>query len=84
MQPRLLDYDNTQFLLIGHGDDALEKATKPQNGEDQKAEKEVPLEEMEILEGEDGSRVKGLKEDHAVFTDLGLSSEEYPKVQTTW
>lgn len=84
LQPKLLDYDNTQFLLIGHGNDALNKATKPQDGEDREAEKETPLEEMEKLEGEDESRIEGLKEDDAVFIDLGLSSREYPKVQTTF
>ncbi|KAG8529354.1 uncharacterized protein KY384_005990 [Bacidia gigantensis] len=42
LHPKLLDFNNTQFLLIGHGDDSLEKATKPQNGEEEKAEKETP------------------------------------------
>ena len=61
LQPKLLDYENTQFLLIGHNDDALEKAAKPQNGEEEKAEKETPLEEMETLEHEDEIRVEHLK-----------------------
>lgn len=61
LQPKLLNYDNTQFLLIGHKDDALEKAAKPQNGEEEKPEKETPLEEMETLEHEDGIRVEHLK-----------------------
>ena len=84
LQPKLLDYEYTQFLLIGHGEGSLEKATQPQDGEDQKAEKETPMEEIEKLEGEDESRVKGLDGDHAVFVDLGLSSKDYPKFQTTW
>ena len=61
LQPKLLDYENTQFLLIGHNDDALEKAAKPQNGEEEKPEKETPLEEMETLEHEDEIRVEHLK-----------------------
>lgn len=84
LQPKLLNYDNTQFLLIGHNDDALEKAAKPQNGEEEEPEKETPLEEMETLEHEDESRIKHLKGDDSVFTDLGLSAKEYPKLQTTW
>ena len=84
LQPKMLNYENTQFLLIGHGEDALEKAAKPQDGEDEKSDKETPLEEIEKLEGEDEGRIKGLGKDHAVFTDLGLSSKEYPRMQTTW
>ena len=61
LQPRLLNYDNTQFLLIGHNDDALEKAAKPQDGEEDKAEKETPLEQLETLEHEDEIRVEHLK-----------------------
>ena len=61
LQPKLLDYENTQFLLIGHNDDALEKAAKPQNGEEEKPEKETPLEEMETLEHEDEIRIEHLK-----------------------
>ena len=61
LQPRLLDYENTQFLLIGHNDDALEKAAKAQDGEEEKPEKETPLEEMETLEHEDEIRVEHLK-----------------------
>lgn len=84
LQPKLLDYEFTQFLLIGHGEGSLEKATQPQDGEDRKDEKETPMEEMERLEDEDESRVKGLDGNHAVFVDLGLSSKDYPKLQTTW
>ncbi len=61
LHPKLLDYENTQFLLIGHNDDALEKAAKPQNGEETETEKETPLEEMETLEHEDEIRVEHLK-----------------------
>ena len=84
LKPRLLDYDNTQFLLIGHGDGALEKAAKAQNDEEKEENKETPLHEIEKLEEEDENRVKGLGMEDAVFTDLGLSSKEYSKVRTAW
>ena len=60
LQPKLLDYENTQFLIIGHGDHGLEKAAKPQNGEEEKPEMETPLEEVEKLEHEDELRVQHL------------------------
>lgn len=61
LQPKLLNYENTQFLLIGHADNSsLEKATEEpprgiKDGED------TPLEEMEKLEHEDELRVEHLK-----------------------
>ena len=79
LQPRLLDYVNTQFLLIGHGGDGLGKATQPQ-GEGE----EGMIEEMERLEGEDRRRVRGLGGGEAVFVDLGLSAKEFKGVMTTW
>ncbi|KAL8960098.1 MAG: hypothetical protein Q9193_003141 [Seirophora villosa] len=83
LEPKLLDYENTQFLLIGHHEDSLEKATVPQP-DDEKTDKEEPKAEMEKLEHEDDQRVQHLKGDDTVFEDLGLSSKEYPKLQTTW
>ena len=59
LKPELLEYENTQFLFIGHKDDALEKAAQPQQGEE--GQKETPLEELEKLEEEDEERVEGLK-----------------------
>lgn len=61
LEPKLLNYENTQFLIIGHKEEALEKATKPQNGEDEKPEKDTPLEEIEKLEHEDEIRVEHLR-----------------------
>ena len=61
LEPHLLNYENTQFLIIGHHEESLEKATKPQDGEDQKPDKETPLEEVEKLEHEDELRVTHLK-----------------------
>ncbi|KAL8855341.1 MAG: hypothetical protein Q9178_008013 [Gyalolechia marmorata] len=83
LEPKLLDYENTQFLIIGHNDDALEKATVPQP-DDEEQNKQEPKEELEKLEHEDELRVEHLKGDDTVFEDLGLSSKEYPKLQTTW
>ena len=60
LRPEMLNYENCQFLLIGHGDGALEKATEAQNGEEKSDKKETPLEEVEKLEDEDALRVEHL------------------------
>lgn len=60
LQPKLLDYVNTQFLVIGHAGNGLEKATE-QQPVDEKHDKDTPLEEMEKLEQEDELRVEHLK-----------------------
>lgn len=60
LQPKLLDYVNTQFLLIGHASNNLEQATEQQPS-DEKQDKDAPLEEMEKLEHEDELRVEHLK-----------------------
>ena len=60
LQPKLLDYVNTQFLLIGHASSNLEQATEQQPS-DEKQDKDTPLEEMEKLEHEDELRVEHLK-----------------------
>jgi hypothetical protein len=59
LQPKLLDYENTQFLLIGESK-GLENAltSLPR---DEKQDKDSPLKEMEQLEREDEIRVKHLK-----------------------
>lgn len=62
LQPKLLDYDNTQILFIGEQTDDISKATEP-SPKDQKNDKETPLEEMEKLEHEDEIRVTHLKGD---------------------
>ena len=60
LQPKLLNYENTQFLLIGSAVEGIDKATEQSsNGED--AEKDTPLEAMEKLEHEDEIRVEHLK-----------------------
>ena len=60
LQAKHLDYENAQFLIIGHKDDALAKGVAPQK-EDQEQNKDEPKEEMEKLEHEDEIRVKHLE-----------------------
>lgn len=60
LQPKHLDYEKAQFLIIGEGQGGAEKATQPQP-QDEKEGKEKPLEEMEKLEAEDEIRVRHLK-----------------------
>ena len=60
LEPKLLDYVNTQFLVIGNSDNDLTKATE-QQAVDAKHDKDTPLEEMEKLEHEDELRVEHLK-----------------------
>jgi hypothetical protein len=61
LQPRHIDYENAQVLLIGSSkEDAFERATAPQP-EDGEGEGDTPQEEMEKLEGEDERRIEHLK-----------------------
>lgn len=52
LEPELLDYDNTQILIIGEGMGSVEKATEEQEGDAKDSKKEAPVEEMEKLEDE--------------------------------
>lgn len=97
--PETLDYEGAQFLLIGEGLGDINKAVEP-SSKDEKHDKEKPEAELEKLEEEvsvfakwlliytdlfkDHERVMHLNEDDPVFADLGLSSKEYPHLQTTW
>ena len=60
LQPKHLDYVNTQFILIGHKENAFEKATDQKN-QDEGEGKDRPLEELEKLKHEDEIRVEHLK-----------------------
>lgn len=60
MQPKHLDYVNTQVLFIGEGLGELGKAVEQQD-EDAKDKKETPAEELEKLEHEDEVRADNLK-----------------------
>ena len=63
LQPKHLDYENAQFLLIGEGYGDFGKALEPAE-EEQGDEKETPREELEKLEDEDGNRIQHLKGKH--------------------
>ena len=52
LEPELLDYENTQFLVIGEGMGNVEKATEEQGKDKKDEKKEAPAEEMEKLEDE--------------------------------
>ncbi|EXJ95749.1 hypothetical protein A1O1_00873 [Capronia coronata CBS 617.96] len=80
LDPKYLDYPNTQVLIIGgHWDKATEQRPK-----DDRENNAPPEEELDKLEGEDEIRVKHLNGDDAVFADLGVASKDFPKVPTTW
>lgn len=54
LEPELLDYVNTQFLVIGEGMGNVEKATEEQQKDENDEKKETPAEEVEKLEDEVG------------------------------
>lgn len=83
-RPNHLDYDNSQTLLIGESS-GIEKALTPQE-EDEKANKDKPLEAMEELEEEDLKRMKHMPGDSSasIYADLKARAEDYPKLQTTF
>jgi hypothetical protein len=82
LNPKHLNYPNTQFLLVGESS-GIQKATEPQK--DAEGD-EAPLEELEKLEDEDTHRMQDLKGDDstAIFTDLEARAADYPKLQTTF
>lgn len=84
LKPELLDYENTQFLIIGEGMGDINSAMQEMSCDQKDGEKEAPIKEMEKLEDEDQIRIEHLKDNDPIFADLGLSSKEYPKTQTTW
>ena len=109
LEPELLDYVNTQFLVIGEGLGDFGRAVDEMSKDQKDGGKEKPVEELEQLEEEvsrnllwpypqirsyalnvltnyeqDHDRVENLREDDPIFADLGLSSKEYHKLQTTW
>ncbi|CZS95011.1 uncharacterized protein RAG0_04812 [Rhynchosporium agropyri] len=84
LEPALLAYQNTQFLLIGEGMGDVDNAVQEMKKDAKDDEKVKPVEELEKLEEEDHDRVEHLKGDDPIFADLGLSSKEYDTLQTTW
>ncbi|KAF2672219.1 hypothetical protein BT63DRAFT_191717 [Microthyrium microscopicum] len=80
-KPELLDYDNAQVLLIGHGDEtsqAENAAPSPGNGEKEEEE------DLGDLADEDAHRVHKISGDDTIFDDLKISHKEYPEVASTW
>jgi hypothetical protein len=55
LEPELLDYENTQFLIIGEGMGDVDKATEEQKEDAKDDEKDTPAEELEKLEDEVGA-----------------------------
>jgi hypothetical protein len=52
LEPELLDYQNTQMLLIGEAFDEFGKAVREQSKDAENTQKEKPIEELEKLEEE--------------------------------
>jgi hypothetical protein len=52
LEPELLDYANTQFLIIGEGMGNIDAATKEMGQDKKDDEKEKPIEEIQQLEEE--------------------------------
>jgi hypothetical protein len=97
LKPEILDYANAQVLLIGEDvNKALEGL--PRDERDGKEEPKEEMEKLEgedevrvkHLKGEfgcfarDWASVLTRTGDDAIFKDLGISKNEYPKVPTTW
>ena len=83
--PKHLDVVNTQFLLIGESS-GLQKAMQAGENDQENADKEMPMDEMERLEEEDTARMNNLSKDSstAIFADLEAQAKNYPKLQTTF
>lgn len=58
LEPEFLDYEASQFLVIGEGQGNLGRAVEEQSKDADDDEKEKPEEEMEKLEEEDHDRVE--------------------------
>jgi len=76
LTPKLLDYTNTQLLLIGEGLGVMRRTAElERDHEDLEGE-------MKELAKED--RMAHLEEHDPVFTEMDLISQEHRKIQTTW
>ncbi|CAG8950895.1 hypothetical protein HYFRA_00003112 [Hymenoscyphus fraxineus] len=82
--PELLEYENTQFLVIGEAAGNMDKALEEMKKDEKDETKEKPEEEVEKLVEEDHDRVASLKEDDPIFADLGLSAGEHNHLTSTW
>ncbi|KKK16698.1 hypothetical protein ARAM_004014 [Aspergillus rambellii] len=83
MEPELIDYPNAQFLMIGSTSGGLAKVALAEPGET-RPEEEEPQEEVIKMEEENEDRIETLGGDHAIYEDLGIHAQKYPKLTTTW
>ncbi|KAM5433006.1 hypothetical protein McanMca71_006497 [Microsporum canis] len=81
LQPKLIDYPNAQFMMLGEAQGRLGKGGKT---EEKAPGEENAGEELENLEHEDEIRAGSLEDSDKVFEDLGLSAKQFPQVPTTW
>jgi hypothetical protein len=56
LEPEVLEYENTQILIIGEGMGNVEKAMEEQEEDAKDSAKDAPAEEMEKLEDEVSSQ----------------------------
>ncbi|CAG8980340.1 hypothetical protein HYALB_00013679 [Hymenoscyphus albidus] len=82
--PELLEYENTQFLVIGEAAGNMDKALEEMKKDEKDETKEKPEEEVEKLVEEDHDRIASLEEDDPIFADLGLSAGEHNHLTSTW
>lgn len=61
LEPDFLDYENTQFIIIGEGLGNTNKAMEEQPKDKKDDEKETPQEEIDQLDGEVRNRMPCLK-----------------------
>jgi hypothetical protein len=81
-EPKHLDYAHAQILMIG--EDFEKSDNLEANPKDEKDDaKEVPEEELKMLESEDEQRIEHMEGDESVFADLGVSKKDYG-ITTTW
>ncbi|KAF8537104.1 hypothetical protein BDD12DRAFT_746177 [Trichophaea hybrida] len=71
VQPKHLDYQNTEILFIG-------EKNFPHEGDHKRTA------ELDLLEEEDEKRVAHLKGSESVFSDLELNKKDFLGIQTTW
>jgi len=78
VQSKLLDYENAQILLVGHGGDVSHAENVLHEDQEDEAE------DIDELAREDAERVKKLSGNETIFGDLHVSKKNYPSVTSTW
>ncbi len=86
LEPELLDYQNTQFLIIGEGLGELGRAVEEQKKDEKDDEKEKPEEELEKLEEEASfylsPTIETSTEQSRTITASGISRRMIPSSRT--